>query len=438
MNYHRYFRLAPAVLSAALLHATPSLFGQSPGAALAPVPAAPAADAAPAIPPAPEIAPPAASSSPVINDSEIPGGDPAPAPKGRKANAEAAKRAEQSRRNRLETTVRIERNEPTPDVFLAQRDGFLGDVDNIRAQAERQVADMHKQLNGMRGLFSSGTNRRTMVLPSGATDPQSLAQTHEDLVVMHRLLTKALSSKSNTKEFAFRFNSDDRQVDAMYLEGYGAVFLLNVDYPLVETPKHEKPAPEVEPKDPAWDDERRSALGEDPTGGNQFGAQEWGDDSKAAAPEFNPDRVNRLQTRMIDTLKHAANIRNLKPEDDVIVVIAGRSQPRVIALAKTKPVAFGAGEPTIIGGGGGISGGAMIATAPGAPKPPYTRTVSADTGMALIASDRGSQSSLVLRVKKSAVDALAAGKLDADGFKSAVKITAQPGDAPIPAKNEAK
>ena len=440
MNYHRYFRFAPAVLSAALLQTSPTLFGQSTGASVAPVAPIPVADAAPSAAPTPDIAAPPATPSPVINDSEIPGGDPVPAPRGRKSAGEAAKRAESARRSRSESGVRTERAEPSADVFLAQRDGFLGDVDNIRAQAERQVADMHKQLTGMRGLFSTGTNRRTMVLPTGTTDPQSLAQTHEDLVVMHRLLTKALSSKTNNKEFGFRFNSDDRQVDAMYLEGYGAVFLLNVDYPLVETPKHEKPAPEAEPKDPTWDSERRTALGEDTGEPNTFGGQEWGEDARAAAPEFNPDRVNRLQTRMIETLKHAANIRNLKPEDDVIVVIAGRSQPRIVAFSKTKPVAFGGGEVNVIGGGGnGITVSPRVAVTPGAPKPPIARsTVTFEGGTALIASDRGSQSSMVLRVKKSSVDALSNGKLDADGFKAAVKITAQPGDAPVTSKDQAK
>ncbi|HTI69062.1 MAG TPA: hypothetical protein VMF06_03805 [Candidatus Limnocylindria bacterium] len=438
MNSQGIFRLAPVFVSVALLQLPACRIYAQDAPPTPPVPvavpgAAPVPDNGPVPVPA-EIAPPSALPTPTIVDTEIPGGD-APTPKGRNGGADVVKRSkdeakrakEDARRKGEQARERSEqareRSESHEFTLAGEGGGMALDVDAFRAQADKQVAELRKQMVGMRGLFSSGTNRRTLVLPTGTTDPQALAQTHEDLVVMHRLLTRALSgSKNNPKEYAFRFNSDDRQVDAMYLAGYGTVFLLNVDFPLVETPKVEHKAPEAEAKDPAWEKERRRASGDDPDDGAAVNF-EVNDDGRNGPPDFDAEKVNRLRNRLLEALKHAANIRTLKPEEDVIVVVAGRSQPAIVTrinnqIRLTEPAVVGVAPAKPAAGNAAWSGAAMN----------YNRAVAPESTVALIASDRGSQSSLVLRVKKSVVDDLAAGKLDADGFKNAVNIIAQPGE----------
>jgi hypothetical protein len=269
-----------------------------------------------------------------------------------------------------------------------------------------------------RGVFANGTSRRTMVLPTAATDPTAFSQAHEDLATMHRLLAKATHSNRDVIRFG-----EEREFDAMYLEGFGAVFLLNVDYPLAEAPKVEKkPAETV--KDPDWEEERQLAKGDaDPTF-RRFGGGEAGTEI-----EFNSDRVNRLKTRLIDTIKHSANIRVLKQNEDVIIVVAGRNQtgPAMGMMGGMTGnfggVGFGGG------GGGGLGGGAQ----PGAfPSPnPLVGTAVAPGGInvqvapiawSMINTDHGLQSAMVLRVKKLAIDDLTSGKMSADDFRSKVDV----------------
>jgi hypothetical protein len=57
----------------------------------------------------------------------------------------------------------------------------------------------------------------------------------------------------------------------------------------------------------------------------------------AAARQYDKDVVEQLKTNLVKTLRHAANIRNLKPDEWVILVVVG-TRPGVI-------VAEHGGEP---------------------------------------------------------------------------------------------
>lgn len=273
-------------------------------------------------------------------------------------------------------------------------------MDDVKArQAEIQKI---QTADAMRSWATMGTSRRTMVLPLSATEPANLRHAHEDLRIMHRLLTKSLSTNPrNIEKFSIRLGAEDRQFDAMYLEGFGALFMLSVDYPLVEPAKPETKPAEAESRDADWESEKQNKEGDSD---EALLLPQLQTDPAAAPKEFNPERVNRLRNRMIEAIKHGSNIRTLKPNEEIVIVIAGRTQPKNFVFAPA------AADPNVK---------LATATLAAAGVEPVARTLREP----VIASDKTLQSAMVLRVKKSEVDALAANKTSPEDFRSKVDVT---------------
>ena len=104
---------------------------------------------------------------------------------------------------------------------------------------------------------------------------------------------------------------------------------------------------------------------------------------KGQGEEFNAQRVENLKEQIIGDLVNAKNIRNLKPDDYVTVVILGGG-------ARNSAVR-----------GAGLQPRALRARGAGA-----TADVASN-------GDAGAQSTMTLRAKKSAIDAFAKEKLEA-------------------------
>jgi hypothetical protein len=296
---------------------------------------------------------------------------------------------------------------PAPAPAGPKNGFFARDTDAKGADLTKMQneAIVRWQADAGRSWATAGTSRRTMVLPLSAAGSANLNHAHEDLRIMHRLLTKSLSSNPrNVEKFSIRLGAEDRQFDAMYLEGFGAVFLLSVDYPLVEPAKFEPKPAEPEPKDPDWAKEQRHPEGE--TDDGALVGQDFAGEVGATQPEFNPERVNRLRIRMTEAIKHASNIRTLKPKEEVVVVIAGRTQPKAFVFA---PAANNE-SPKLVA----TVPVTPVATAGGAPAP---------VKWPVISSDRNLQSAMVLRVKKSVVDDLADSKINAEDFRSKIEVS---------------
>src|SRR5208337_789596 len=106
---------------------------------------------------------------------------------------------------------------------------------------------------------------------------------------------------------------------------------------------------------------------------------------------YDEEKVNKLKTTLLESVKDATNIRGLKPEDVVTICVAGGP-----AAGKVWHKVLAAGS-----GGGGVS----------------------------FRSPANRQSILTLRVKKSDIDAFAKGKIGLDDFQKRAQIATYPGSA---------
>jgi hypothetical protein len=153
----------------------------------------------------------------------------------------------------------------------------------------------------------------------------------EDLTVMQRILEKAVEIEAGapSPERALGIvvtGTKDRRPAATYLQGHGAVFLLNVPFPLSgpeKTPvRKEKPA-----SDSVWEETRKEIF--DPArhpnvvmGGGWAGPNAMNPDGNPPM-EYDPERVETLKQSLISALKSGANIRHMKPGDLITVVVQG-------------------------------------------------------------------------------------------------------------------
>lgn len=207
------------------------------------------------------------------------------------------------------------------------------DLRGAHEEVARAMRDVQRHVKTFR-IDAGGPNvSRLLVVPAPAASGEQVAQVREDLTIMSRLLQKAASPDGQGQN-RFRFDFGDLRLggradlDAMYLDGYGAVFVLNVDFPLSAPATDEpKKADTKEKRDEAWEKARREVAGK--------GEPDDLDDDSEAADEnrgFDGGKVDRLKQRILAALKSAANIRELKPNDRVIVQVTGKGGKRSKAV----------------------------------------------------------------------------------------------------------
>jgi hypothetical protein len=152
----------------------------------------------------------------------------------------------------------------------------------VRDQVERASRELERQLPALNsGLARVQRNLgtafvraggpstfRALVLPSGDAT-QSVSATKEELAIMGRLIEKSLQPESErtSNPFRFEFGSVNlggrNDLDALYIEGHGAIFFIEVDYPLVKAPVAvEKAVESSGGKEDAWEQARREVRGE--------------------------------------------------------------------------------------------------------------------------------------------------------------------------------
>lgn len=195
---------------------------------------------------------------------------------------------------------------------------------DIHDRAVREAQRMGREAGAMVRRFGQawvekrgdGGGTRILIVPDRPISMEDRKQLHEDLRVMHRIFSR-ITDRSRKEEAMFPMFGEGRpNLDALRLEGYGVVFFLSTDLLLAPAAATAKSAPNVEAsKDEVWEKVRRSVQSDwDPV-----------DEGEAEPVEFDGERVERLKTRLVQAFKHAGNIRGLKPEEKVVVVVQGNS-----------------------------------------------------------------------------------------------------------------
>lgn len=124
------------------------------------------------------------------------------------------------------------------------------------------------------------------------------------------------------------WDQNNRNTNCIYIEGYGALFLMRVNIPLTASPKpaqqKEKPS---EPIDKVW----RQAESE------LYGSPNV--QTEKPGKGYDTDAVEEFKTNIVKTLKHAANIKCLKSDDLVIVTANGpqkKAGPPKVLIVRAK------------------------------------------------------------------------------------------------------
>ena len=230
---------------------------------------------------------------------------------------------------------------------------------------------------------------RALLVRTAHPEAKGQAALEEDLAVMSHLLTKAIDDLPGGQTRTMTalgvdvfFTPNSTPMRSLYLDNYGAVFFLNVGLPLVAPP--EKPQEEKPAGDSAWEDARQELYGQRTQEGLMGETSE----------EYSQEKVDKLKETLLETLKNATNIRELKPDEFVTVYVAGgTSGGGRIRFVKHNP-------PGTLGGNVMAADQATL---------PSRRTV------------------LTIRIAKSDIDSYAKSKLSSEEFQKRARITTYAG-----------
>ena len=242
---------------------------------------------------------------------------------------------------------------------------------------------------------SSKTSNRSLVVHLTSPDPAITSQAEEDLATMSVILQRAARAVRDEEKSIhalgitvdgsiFGSSSGARNI---YLEGYGALFLMSVRFPLVAPPEKPEEIDTKENTSTEWESARQEAQGSAALSGALAALDRAtvaiGKAGLGPVEPYDAERVESLKNALVTSLKNATHIRILKPDDYVTVVVQGAD---VIGdMVKSK------------------SG-----VAPGQNRM-YKR------------ASRG-ETVLTLRAKKSDCEAFAKGKLDSEAFRKKVSL----------------
>lgn len=249
----------------------------------------------------------------------------------------------------------------------------------------------------------------------------------EDLTVMALLLQKAVDRSGEDREPSYRMGipmwlQSHDQPDSSYIDGFGALFQLGVNFPLVPAPARETRARETT-RGNDWETARRELQGnlenEAPQG--------WAFPAETGA-EYDAERVEALKKEILMTLKNGSNVHTLAANDYLAVIIAGPPPAR-----REAPEGSGEGAANALRRPGS-TGPAPFAPAgsvenawagqrdsmPRRPAPPPL----GDLPMMGRLFRSPNESILAIRVRKSDADAFASGQLGYDQFKEKATVHA--------------
>lgn len=255
------------------------------------------------------------------------------------------------------------------------------------------------------GGVRQGSTGRALIIPKDPADLKGLSEAEEDMNVMAHILDKAASEdrKSNRAMGIPVFSRPGwggGPQQNLLVEGSGAVFFLNVNFPLKPAPDKADTADAGDKPVSEWDEAKRE-MARPGSGGDGDIAYAFAErtyqtfvwEGGAPAP-YDAKKVEDLKADLIVALKNAANIRKLKSDETVTVVVLGASAvaggKTIKGKAEDKAARYREVE---------------LAAAEGKP------------------TDRApAAAKLVLRVKKSDADAFQNGKQDLNDFKKKVTV----------------
>ena len=252
--------------------------------------------------------------------------------------------------------------------------------------------------------FGAASPPPLFVVPAREMTVEELTEISEDITVMSRIFENRLRQANLlpdaqglevfvTRGYRAALGRDGNLPPHMYLQGYGVVFVMNVDLPLVPGP-HVETEELVEPADegdPVWV-RTREELYQPQRPKRRSAAEE-------AAPKYSAERLETLKTTIINALVHAANMRHLSADEAIVVTITGPTTLRG-ELARRK-----------------------IVVGPQAGPEDWLNLIQGEiAGIPVM----GSSTALTIRAKSADISAVTKGELTQDEFRQRVQVLSHP------------
>ncbi len=241
---------------------------------------------------------------------------------------------------------------------------------------------------GSRGGVSISAGN-VLVIPTGDTSAEKIAETTEDLRVMLQILREKLSEPRMIRGVLRDYGSllgDDRRAEAIYLQGSAALFVIGSDFPPsspAQQPGQGEPPSrsQGEAADPVWQRTRQRLYSP--------GARTPSPSGQTQTMTF-----EQFQEELLRSLRHAANIRHIDPNELVVLTLVAQNEGASRAvdadMMRQYREIYGSDYAAMLGLGG----------------PARSATV------------------LTMQAKKADIDAFAQGALDFDQFRRKVKSIA--------------
>ncbi|MHC4309553.1 MAG: hypothetical protein ACYSSN_06385 [Planctomycetota bacterium] len=272
---------------------------------------------------------------------------------------------------------------------------------------------------------SSSRKRKVLVIPNTEVKTEDLAVITQDLQVMAHIFHKIFTGPRLTEGIFIKyddfFGRGSPATEVVYLQGYGALFLQEVNIPLSSPPRAKETQKDesTQKADSVWNQAKQEIFHPSP-----YQKTRTNDPSE----RYDEKKVEELKSRLIKALKHAANMRNLEPDESIILTVIGKG------LKSNPLMSYGVSGGGAIGGyGGGYGGGAGgyggagysvgygssvdDGTSNRRSRSRYSRTRTVPGGIGISAP-----TVLTIRAIKSDVDAFSKGDLDYDKFREKVQI----------------
>jgi len=270
------------------------------------------------------------------------------------------------------------------------------------ARGRPELAQLFQEIPLFRRMISGAGGGRVLVIPEDQVDAAKYMAIMEDMTIMAGIFDRKLKEEDLSEEYDWYRDSGLFEwtvpvTRGIYLGGYGALFLKKVDFPLLAPDEAEEKKEEAEEEEDAvWQQAKREMyFGSDISRGTR-------DRRQRKTKEYDARKVETLKGALLESLRHASNIRNLSPEDLIIVsVVSEGGSGQVLETSKV----YMSGDEKIV-----------------------TTSVRRGLKMPGVPEELGWSPGAVItmRVKKSDVDSLAEGEIIFDEFCEKVQTILTP------------
>jgi hypothetical protein len=295
--------------------------------------------------------------------------------------------------------------------------------------------------------WAAASNRKSLgqvsVLCFKVPDQQELGETTEDIAVLAHLLSRNLEHAFARDASDYKLGipmlltSGNQTVGASYIQGFGAIFRMQVRFPLVSAGDGIDEA-EGAQTGSEWENARRELMAEDNSGTSYGAARDVYSSYEASGQPYDAKLVQTLRKRVLALLKNASNLRHLDGNEWIMIKIVGTPNSSNVLNGL-----WGKGDPkTRDEGEIDAKETASLTPRDEASKgqPANSRRAKASSkhpaGNVKIATDSNQPTIMSLRVKKSAVDAFASGSLSEEQFMKSAEVAAYVN--PVPPDNESE